>query len=171
MGLVMNTVAGILSTGTTTLPVALPPCVPATGASVRRLASELMPREVLRIRISDVVQSPVHAVLGQLSELEDGWFGERSAAPTDAVKREMAIALSSVGFHATPIAEVDEDGSVALVWSRDGKSFALTFTGNGQVIGTLFPQASGYPPWSLGIEAHREIAERLSTEEIAALLS
>lgn len=103
-----------------------------------------------------------------LKKLEGGWAGEDSLAPKESVLADIASALGRISWQLTePEAEVDCDGSVALLWCHGEQTFALTFKGGGKVIGTMSPQARGYEPWALGVNEARELLAKLKTEEVA----
>lgn len=70
-----------------------------------------------------------------------------------------------------PVVEVDEDSSTVLLWEQGENTFALTFNGNGQVIGTLSPRQVDYQPWALPVDSATEIIDRISAAQVNHLLT
>lgn len=113
--------------------------------------------------------SPLTSVLDELEALEDGWNGLGTVAPSERVKGDVAYLVTECAFiQQEPEIEVADDGSVALLWDGDGNSFALTFYGDGKVIGTLSPRQN-YAAWSAQVEDLQTILNRVADGRITAL--
>jgi hypothetical protein len=112
------------------------------------------------------------SIVDQIAVLSDGWAGAGSVAPSTAARSDVAAALAvaPAGTRA-PTIEVDEDGVVALLWEGADKSFALTFYGNGMVVGTLSPYAAQHKPWRVNASDSAAISSRLLAPELTQLLS
>jgi hypothetical protein len=109
-------------------------------------------------------------IISQLGQLQDGWSGASSFAPADSVKRDIYEALAAIGgFVREPEVEVDDDGSVALLWPTADIDFAMTFLGNGKVYGTASPQTLDFLPWSVDI-ASGELPIRLASSRVSQLI-
>lgn len=118
-----------------------------------------------------ITTSFVDSIIGHLARLPEQWAGQDTRAPLNGVMDDIsAVATALQGVTRVPEAEVDEDGSVALVWDEGDRSFALTFCGNGQVVGTLSPWSPDYAPWSLDVRDEARIAKKLEDEQVTQLL-
>jgi hypothetical protein len=95
----------------------------------------------------------VRGVLETLSALNDGWNGEGSFAPSESVRSDIEAVLALAPTPPKPpLLEVDDDGTVALLWDRLHTTFALTFLGDGTVVGTVSPRSSS-GPWSANVRS------------------
>ena len=112
------------------------------------------------------------SIVDQIAVLSDGWAGAGSVAPSAAARSDVAAALAvAPAGTRSPAIEVDEDGVVALLWEGADKSFALTFFGNGKVVGTLSPYAPQHKPWRVDASDGVGISSRLLAPELTQLLS
>ncbi|HMI17943.1 MAG TPA: hypothetical protein VK533_00225 [Sphingomonas sp.] len=108
------------------------------------------------------VSASVSHIDAALGELQDGWNGSGSLAPSVAVRSDVALTLGAASVELpSPQIEVDDDGTVALIWDHAGHSHALTFLGNGKVIGTISPSAD-VALWEQVIVDRPQIAERIA---------
>lgn len=122
--------------------------------------------------IGEATEGASRMVLDQLQSIEDGWLGEGSIRPSPSVISDVELAFAALDeICAPPEVEVGEDGNVALLWETEDQTFALTFPGNGKVIGTLSPQTLGYHPWALSVEEGEALTEKLSVPPVAPLIS
>ena len=113
--------------------------------------------------VTDAHSVPSSEIVDQLANLTDGWNGIGSACPSERVISDIRNALIALGSSVPqPDLEVDEDGTVALLWDREHTTYAMTFLGNGRVIGTSSPQTSDKLPWSLSVNEHGLLAARFS---------
>lgn len=116
------------------------------------------------LKVMDLVTS--------LAGMSDGWIGPDSVAPSPAVCADVYAALTSMWqVSREPEVEVDDDGSVALLWEESGRSFALTFMGNGKVVGTLSPRTADYAPWTVAVTEHEALYEKVTRPQVAPLLA
>jgi len=117
-----------------------------------------------------VASAKVAEIMTHLSELSEGWNGPGTQAPGAAVQGDIIRALANwpAGIR-EPSIEVDDEGGVALVWDGDESSFALTFLGNGNVVGTLSPFTEGHEPWVSAVDDAPGIFARLSSQNVAQL--
>ncbi|WP_436124121.1 hypothetical protein [Aminobacter sp. LjRoot7] len=106
-----------------------------------------------------------------LERLRNGWAGPQSIAPSKEIVRDISLAAVSMEkVLVAPDIEVDEDGTVVFEWKNGGRSFCLTFTGNGTVVGTISPWNAAEPPWRANVKDEIAIAEKLETESISAFI-
>lgn len=155
----------IMVTGAQTVS-GMPPAVQGPPLAQEQLASERLSR-LLEIRLSAPAGAVTQRIVSSLSELADGWSGPDSVPPSPAVLADIQSALEASWLSAEPSLEVDTDGSVSLVWTKNEEILALTFVGNGQVVGSVFPQNESGLPWALPAGAKHEIASRLAEREVA----
>ncbi len=93
----------------------------------------------------------VQTIATELADIGPNWDGDGALAPRKEVIDDISNSmLGLASLHAEPELEVDTDGSVALVWQDSARTVALTFMGNGRVVGTVSPQSADRHPWSVG---------------------
>lgn len=167
MGLLVNTFTEILVTSSAP-PATVPPQLLDAPPVVEKLASERL-ATLFEIRLSAPSNDALQRIVDSLVGLEDGWFGSGSVAPSGAVVDDLETALSGALLSEDPTVEVDTDGSVALIWELPaGASLTLTFVGNGQVVGSVFPQSASNLPWAFPARARDQIASRLVERGVAS---
>ena len=111
------------------------------------------------------------AILDELEGLEDGWNGDKSAAPNGYIKSDLKSLVGSLGtFNFEPEVEVDNDGSVALRWETEERVLALTINGNGRAIGTMYPRTENFPR-EIALKDRDALAEFLSIDEVRSVIS
>lgn len=177
MGVLTNTFTQVLISTGSQSGAALPPALVLPPPGEEKLASEMLKAGMFKddlfgISVSEPANKAVHQITASLSGLDDGWFGPDSIAPSSTVIAEVAAALSQALILQQPELEVDIDGSVALVWElAEGETFALTFVGNGSVVGTTSPQSVSHPACAVPVGDSGEIAARLADRGIATRAS
>lgn len=117
--------------------------------------------------------APTHfqQIFHEIADLEDGWNGDGSLAPSEYVKSDLQVLAQA--FNAgvrEPEVEVDDDGSIALRWEDDQRVVAFTINGNGRVIGTMVPR-TGQFPCELPIRDANKISELLSIDEVKSSIA
>lgn len=114
----------------------------------------------------------VSSLIKTLRELPNSWNGGESVAPSAKIRADIEATLTLCGITVRqPEIEVDDDGSVALLWDGDEGTFGLTFVGNGKVVGTLSPLREAYLPWSTPIAEVSELSARLASNTVRPLLT
>lgn len=110
------------------------------------------------------------ALIADLYNIEDGWNGPDSRAPSEEVKSDLCTLALYVDLDVRePDVEVDEDGSVSLRWENSEYSFALTLNGNERVIGTIFPRLDAFPI-DFALEDQFQIISFLNRQEVRSVL-
>lgn len=111
-------------------------------------------------------------IVEKLGVLDAGWNGAGSVAPTAEVKADIVTALSALqSAPPEPELEVDDDGSVALLWDEDESSFALTFFGNGRVVGTLSPRPRDFTPEAVDVRDVAALQRLMSIVEARSVVA
>lgn len=87
--------------------------------------------------VRELKVDPWDQPVSEIRELEDGWNGPGTIAPSDRAKRELLDALALLRpIEVIPEFSVDEDdGEITLNWSKRGDTafLALKFAGNGKM--------------------------------------
>lgn len=120
-------------------------------------------------------RSPFSHIIRELGRFKDGWAGEASRAPSDAIIRNIqaTVAFLPVGTK-EPEAEVEpDDGAVSISWTNTGKtaSFSLTFFPSGKVGGAYASLEGGsLPGWICGIGDQRKLNAHLNEARVSQLI-
>lgn len=122
-------------------------------------------RELLRTSWADELQV-------ELASVAPDWNGDHFSAPGDSVRNDIHTALSGLPvLPRRPEIEIDDDGSVALLWAGLSRVFALTFKGNGRVVATLSPQSPGCRVWSSEVDATDALTSKLQEREVYPIVA
>lgn len=113
----------------------------------------------------------VTSLISSISDLDDGWNGPGSIAPNVSVRSDIAAVLNALwNVTREPEIEVGDDGDVALLWDDQVSSFALTFFGNGKVVGTMTPFDEDYVPWTAAVSDADILRGKVSYNPVSQLL-
>lgn len=95
-----------------------------------------------------------------------------STMRVDGVLADVATTMQHLAYIVRePVVEVDEDGLTDLLWETEEKSFALTFNGDGRVIGSLSPRQHDYEAWTMAVDDTGGIVEKISAAQVSYLLA
>ena len=76
--------------------------------------------------------NPIVVELSRLVNVEDGWNGNNSKAPTyAAIKEAMVFARNLPSRLPIPIVNYTEDGRISIFWSYGRTNLNINFSGNG----------------------------------------
>lgn len=121
----------------------------------------------MKALVSPPLINPFYSILMHLERLSDGWNGPGSEAPSYSVIQDVSRLLQAFdSVRLWPEIEVDDDGTVVLEWRNGERAFALSFTGNGFVVGTVSPGSAAYPAWRIKSDEKASITDKLSEQSL-----